>query len=113
MVWIWSLGRIMTDIRLDIKGKRPSFFGDPAIDTMMTALLETMSENYALRERLHALEAALENKGVISSDDVETAKISEETLTKMQKDQQDFLTDAFRALNANFHSRAAHQALVE
>ena len=103
----------MTDIRLDIKGKRPSFFGDPAIDTIMTALLETMSENYALRERLHALEAALENRGVVSAKDIETAEIPAAVMQKMQKEQREFLTDAFRALNADFHSRAAHQALVE
>ena len=103
----------MTDIRLDIKGKRPSFFGDPAIDTIMTALLETMSENYALRERLHALETALENKGVVTASDIETTEIPTPVMQKMQKDQHEFLTDAFRALNADFHSRAAHQGLVE
>lgn len=103
----------MTDIRLNVKGKRPSFFGDPAIDTLMTALLETMSENYALRERLHALESVLEKKNILSADDIESAEIDESVMQKMQKDQQDFLTDAFRALSADFHSRAAHQALVE
>ena len=103
----------MSDIRLDVKGKRPSFFGDPAIDTLMTALLETMSENYALRERLHALESVLEKKNILSADDIESAEIDESVMQKMQKDQQDFLTDAFRALSADFHSRGAHQALVE
>jgi len=49
----------MSQIRLDIKGKRPSFFGDPAIDSLMTALLETMSENHALRERVYAMETSM------------------------------------------------------
>ena len=103
----------MSQIRLDIKGRRPSFFGDPAIDSLMTALLETMSENHALRERVYAMETVLVEKGIISDGDVETAQLSEGFAQKLASEQQDFLHDAFRALNADFHSRAAHQAAVD
>lgn len=99
----------MTDIRLDVKGKRPHFFSDPGLDVVVTALLETMSENAVLRERIAALEHVLEQKGVLNADDVEAVALPDAIAQKLARQQQEFLTDAFRALNADFQSRAARE----
>jgi len=61
----------MSDMPLDTKGKRPAFFNDEALDAMMTALLETMAENWTLRERLYALEKTLTENNLISEDAIE------------------------------------------
>ena len=99
----------MTEIRLDTAGKRPHFFGDPAIDAMMTALLETMSENWALRERVSALEHALQAKGVLAPGEVENVALPDAVKQQIARQQQEVLTDAFRALNADLQSRADRQ----
>jgi len=53
------------------KGKRPHFFEDPAIDQMMTFLLELMTEVSVTRERIDTIERLLDAKGAISRDDIE------------------------------------------
>lgn len=53
------------------KGKRPRFFDDPAIDQMMTFLLELMAETSSLRERIDTIERLLDEKGNISREDIE------------------------------------------
>lgn len=53
------------------KGKRPRFFDDPAIDQVMTFLLELMAETSSLRERLDTIERLLDEKGSISRADIE------------------------------------------
>lgn len=99
----------MADMRLDVKGKRPHFFDDPGLDTLMTALLETMSENWALRERVHALEHSLLEKGVLSQNEIEQATLPEDVSQMLAKQQQEFFHDAFRALNSDFQTRASRQ----
>jgi hypothetical protein len=53
------------------KGKRSRFFDDPAIDQMMTFLLEFMAEFSALRERQDTVERLLAEKGVVTAEDIE------------------------------------------
>jgi hypothetical protein len=97
----------MSDHPLDTKGKRPAFFTDPALDSMMTALLEVMAENWSLKERLYALEKALKADGVISDDTVENIQWSDAEKMAHETERQRILTDAFRALKGDFVGRAA------
>lgn len=60
------------------KGKRSQFYDDPAIDDLMTFLLEHMAETAALRERLDTLERLLEAKGSITRADIEAYQPSPE-----------------------------------
>ncbi len=53
------------------KGKRPRYFDDPAIDQVMTFLLELMAEVSSLRERVDTIERLLDEKGAISRADIE------------------------------------------
>jgi len=53
------------------KGKRPRFFDDPAIDQVMTFLLELMAETSALRERVDTIERLLDEKGAVRREDIE------------------------------------------
>ncbi len=53
------------------KGKRPSFFEDPALDQMMTFMLEVITELSVVRERVDTIERLLDRKGSISRDDIE------------------------------------------
>lgn len=103
----------MNDLRLDTKGKRPAFFSDPAMDAMMTALLEVMAENWTLRERLLALEKALISQGVIAEDAVEKVDWSDTEKAKHEIERQRILVDAFRSLKGEFVGRAARQKDID
>ncbi len=53
------------------KGKRSRFFDDPAIDQVMTCMLELMAEVSALRERQDTVERLLEEQGAVTRADIE------------------------------------------
>ena len=53
------------------KGKRPHFFDDPAVDQLMTFLLELMAETAALRDRVDTIERLLDAQGSITRADIE------------------------------------------
>lgn len=89
-------------IDLDRRDKRPQFFADPAMDTLMTALLETMSENWALKERLYALEKVLRDNGTIPADAVDAVRWTDAENAAHERERQRLLNDAFRALTGGF-----------
>lgn len=103
----------MSDHPLDTKGKRPAFFTDPALDSMMTALLEVMAENWSLKERLYALEKALKSDGVLADDAVENIRWTDTEKMAHETERQRILNDAFRALKGDFVGRAARQKDID
>ena len=103
----------MTDHPLDTKGKRPAFFNDPALDSMMTALLEVMAENWSLKERLYALEKALKTERVLTDNAVENVTWSDEEKMAHETERQRILNDAFRALKGDFVGRAARVSDID
>lgn len=103
----------MTRMRFDTSGKRPAFFDDPAVDSMMTILLELMSDHWAVRERLYALERLLEKKGAIRKGAVESWTWSKDDQEKLAARQQQFLQDVFRTLDAEYQSRKSRQEEID
>jgi hypothetical protein len=53
------------------QGKRPHFFDDPAIDQMMTFVLELSAEVSVLRERLDTVERLLDAHGSVTRAQIE------------------------------------------
>lgn len=98
---------------LDTRGKRPTFFDNPDVDSLMTALLQTMAELWATKERNRALEHALVDAGVISADAVEGVSLPDSVQASMDADQQAFLKDAFRSIGAEFESLSERQSSVK
>ena len=78
------------------KGKRPHFFDDPAIDQMMTFFLELMAEVTALRERLDTIERLLEEKGMVSRDEIEDYRIQPATEAERAAWSHAFITRVMR-----------------
>jgi hypothetical protein len=54
------------------RGKRPHFFDDPAIDQMMTFLIELTTEVSVMRERLDTVERLLERDGKVTRATIES-----------------------------------------
>ncbi len=98
---------------LDTRGKRPTFFDSPDVDSLMTALLQTMAELWATKERNRALEQALVEAGIIGADAVENVILPEALQATMDSDQQAFLKDAFRSIGAEFESLSQRQASID
>jgi hypothetical protein len=48
------------------RGKRPHFFDDPALDQMMTFVIELSTEVAVMRERLDTVERLLERDGKVT-----------------------------------------------
>lgn len=103
----------MSQMPLDTKGKRPTFFNDRAVDALMTTVLEVMAENWTLKERLLALEKALVDTGVLAVDSVENVTWSDAEKITHETERQRILSDAFRALNSEFVGRAARQEDID
>jgi len=53
------------------KGKRPQYFDDPAIDQLMTFIIELSAEVSVLYDRVDTVERLLDTKGTISRADIE------------------------------------------
>lgn len=101
------------EIDLDTRGKRVKFFANAESEVLMTALLETMSELWATRERLLALERVLQEAGLVAGGAVEGHVLSKEDETSLAKSRQAFLTDAFRALAAEFQTPEERAADIQ
>lgn len=61
------------DVKLprETRGKRPHFFEDPALDQMMTFMIELTTEVSVMRERLDTVERLLETDGKVTRANLE------------------------------------------
>jgi len=55
-----------------------TFFEDPALDRLMGVVMALATEVYVLRDRAHALEAALTDTGVLAPGQLDAAPTGEE-----------------------------------
>lgn len=78
------------------KGKRPSFFNDPALDQMMTFILELTTEVAVLRERQDTVERLLDERGSVTRDDIERFRPDEEGETERVQWREEFLQRVLR-----------------
>ncbi|MBM3513825.1 MAG: hypothetical protein FJX59_08920 [Alphaproteobacteria bacterium] len=78
------------------KGKRPYFFDDPAIDQMMTFLVELTAEVSVVYDRLDTVERLLETKGTISRADIEAYRPSDAIESERVARRDGYLKRVFR-----------------
>jgi hypothetical protein len=48
-----------------IRGPRPAFYADPAVDKLLSTVLQLAAEIWTLRERLAAMEAIARDRGAL------------------------------------------------
>jgi hypothetical protein len=87
-----------TQIRLPrvAKGKRPQFFDDPAIDQMMTFIIELSAEVSVLYDRLDTVERLLDAKGSVSRADIENYRAPDAVETERMARRDAYLKRVFR-----------------
>ncbi len=81
------------------KGKRPSFYADPAMDEAMSMIMVLASELSVLRDRLDTYETVLEEKGTVSRSDIEGHTPDDETLNRREEERQALLKRLFFVAN--------------
>jgi hypothetical protein len=78
------------------KGKRPQFFDDPAVDQMMTFVLELMTEVSVLHDRLDTVERLLAEKGTVRRGEVEAYRADDAVEAERAAWRQAFLKRVLR-----------------
>ena len=74
-----------------VKGKRSTFFADPAIDHVVSMLLALSSEVWSLRERVAIIEKVADEKGLDLSAAVEAYQLSDQDKTSLAEQRQAFI----------------------
>lgn len=85
-------------MRRTIRGGRPYFFGDPAIDKVLNMVVVLGSEVWTLRERLAALEAIQIRQGGLAAGEVDAHEFSAEDEAKLEAQRKEFIDSLFRIL---------------
>jgi hypothetical protein len=80
------------------KGKRPTFFDDPAVDHLMTMVLELSTELSVVYSRLDTLERVLEDGKLVERAKLETYTPSAEAEAERAEWRTLFLDRLFRTI---------------
>ncbi len=80
----------------ETRGKRPQFFDDPAIDQMMTFMLELTTEVAVLRERIDTMERLLDSNGSVTRADIEAFQPSPAVAAERDAWREAYLKRVFR-----------------
>jgi hypothetical protein len=93
-------------LRRTIRGGRPFFFKDPAIDKVLNMVVTLGSEVWALRERLAALEAVQVRQGALSVGEVDDFEFTPEQEAALGQDRKEFIDNLFRVLQEQVEAAA-------
>jgi hypothetical protein len=81
-----------------IRGGRPFFFADPAIDKVLNMVVKLGSEVWALRERLAAVEGIQVRQGSLGQGEVDDYEFTPEQETALAVERKEFIDNLFRIL---------------
>lgn len=94
-------------LRRTIRGGRPFFFSDPAIDKVLNMTITLASEVWALRERLSALEGVQVRQGSLSSTEIDDYEFTPEQEERLGEQRREFIANLFRVLQETVDAAAA------
>jgi hypothetical protein len=93
-------------MRRTIRGGRPFFFSDPAIDKVLNITVTLASEVWALRERLSALEGVQIRQGSLAATDVDDYEFTPEQEQRLGEQRREFIENLFRILQESVEAAA-------
>jgi hypothetical protein len=103
----------MTQIPLEQKGKRPSFFDESAVDQVVTMMLEMMAELWVVKERVYTLEKVLGEAGISAKEQIEACKLNADEVAELETARRTFVETIMRSLEASFVDRASLQTEID
>lgn len=80
------------------KSKRPAFFDDPAVDSLLSMVIELSAEVWTLKERLAAIEDLAQKKALFKTDDIESHVLSKTRTDTLFKEREEFTARLFRTI---------------
>jgi hypothetical protein len=83
---------------LNARGKRPQFFEDPALDLMMSVVLELTQELSVLYDRVDALQRLMDARGVLPGTELENWKPDAAAEAQRAQRRAAYLERVFRVL---------------
>ena len=78
-------------VQWTVKGKKSTFFDDPAIDHVVSMLLALSSEVWSLRERVFVIEKVADEQGLNMAAAVEAYKLNPEDQQSLAAQRQAFI----------------------
>lgn len=97
-------------MRRTIRGGRPYFFADPAIDKILNMVVVLGSEVWTLRERLAAFEAIQVRQGGLAAGEIDAFDFSPEQEAKLAVERKEFIDSLFRILQEQVEEARARSA---
>ncbi|MGE0774103.1 MAG: hypothetical protein AB7G25_06115 [Sphingomonadaceae bacterium] len=88
----------MTELPRKAKGQRPVYFGDRAVDNILSMVMALMGEVVVLRERLDSAERLLEQGDVLQPKAVDTFQPSPEAIEERDAWRAQFLDIVLRSV---------------
>jgi hypothetical protein len=85
-------------MRRTIRGGRPYFFADPAIDKILNMVVVLASEVWTLRERLAAMEALQVRQGSLGAGEIDAFDFGPEDDARLAGERKEFIDGLFRVL---------------
>ena len=81
------------------KGKRPTFFNDPQIDTVMGIVMALAGEVSVLRERLDSVERLAAAKGLFTQDDIEAYRPDDAVMAERERWRAEYIERVLRVVH--------------
>ncbi|MCP5329190.1 MAG: hypothetical protein H7A18_04180 [Sinobacteraceae bacterium] len=97
-------------LRRTIRGGRPFFFADAAVDKVLNMVVTLGSEVWALRERLAAVEGLQIQRGQLGEGEVDRYEFTAEQESRLAADRKEFIEGLFRVLQEQVANAAARPA---
>jgi hypothetical protein len=97
-------------MRRTLRGGRPYFFADPAIDKILNMVVVLGGEVWTLRERLAALEAIQVRQGSLAAGEVDAHDFSPEDEAHLAALRKEFIDSLFRVLQEQVEEAKARGA---
>ena len=97
-------------LRRTIRGGRPVFFADTAVDKVLNMVVTLGSEVWALRERLAAMEALQARRGQLETGELDAYEFTPEQEARLGVERKEFIDSLFRVLQEQVENAAAQSA---
>jgi hypothetical protein len=85
-------------MRRTIRGGRPYFFADPAVDKVLNMVVTLASEVWALRERVLAMETIGAARGAFKAGEVDSFDFPADVEQRLASERKEFIENLFRIL---------------
>ncbi len=101
----------MNELPTATRGRRYQFFDSPETDQLMSMLLATLSELSVTRERLFALERVAQDKGLLTSEDIDSVQFSVADQEKLEAAQNKMMEEVFYPLQFSYRKAQPRKSL--